>query len=105
MLLDLQALLIHMDGEEFLYFQESIGDGHNPMNKNFENVELWKSFRQYLGSTSNKGNLLFINGACRTNDLDITKEWIQFHDGGLCFWQALINMDKKKIMFVHVNGH
>lgn len=104
LLLDLQVKLSHMDRDEFQIYLENRGLDTNSIDHDFVNVELWKSHRQYVGSKSGRGDLLFVNGGCRFGKTTVHTEWIQVKDGGRCYWQALLNMTTREIIWVHVNG-
>ncbi len=71
----------------------------------FEVVNLDGSYRQYIGGRDRKGTIwIYVNGFCRTLERDMNTEWIQVHDGGWCYWQALVNLTSGKIEWLYVNG-
>lgn len=72
---------------------------------NFGMVNLADAYRQYQAGRNGEGDILVhVNGMCRTDGDRWQESWIFVHDGGPCFWHAVINLTKGTIERLSVNG-
>lgn len=57
---------------------------------------------------SKKEKIVFVNGFCDTfghNDIDWKQDFVTVYDGGECFFEAQINLTKRKIHFFRYHGY
>ncbi|MBK7483698.1 MAG: hypothetical protein IPI72_13385 [Flavobacteriales bacterium] len=73
--------------------------------QNFVMVRLNEAHRQYQAGHDRKGKLLvYVNGLCRPTDDRWKQDWVFFHDGGPCYWHAVVNLTDRRIERLVVNG-
>lgn len=72
---------------------------------NFIMVNLEQAHRQYQGGRDRKGDIkVYLNGLCKPQDNRWKEDWLFFHDGGPCYWRAVINLTRGRIEQLTVNG-
>jgi len=72
----------------------------------FAAVDLGRAYRQYACGVDKRGDVLvYVNGFCQIDHMPRWRsEWVFFHDGGPCFFQAVVNVSKQTIEMLGVNG-
>jgi hypothetical protein len=75
------------------------------ISSHFAMVDLDNAYRQYQGGKDRKGEtLVYVNGMCRTSDDRWKANWVFTHDGGPCYWHAVVNLTTGRIERLSVNG-
>ncbi len=80
--------------------------GENQPSSVFAAVDLERAYRQYACGIDKRGDVLvYLNGFCQIDHMPHWRsEWIFFHDGGPCYFQAVVNVTQRRIEMLRVNG-
>ncbi len=100
--------LLRISVEKYNIEKAKFLKGKNLSDENLKEITIDLKYykRQYFPQIDDNGDkLVGINCFCSISDSDNWKtEEVQVKDGGKCYFQAMINLSKKKIIYFQTNG-